>query len=133
MPVPSRPKMVIRVALLLALAAGCGKELVSGDLPPEIALRSDTPYISGRIVAREEGESGAALVRVEAPAGSEARVPLADVAVGPGTTVLHRDGRRATAADLRIGRMVTVWANGAELRKSPPQVTGGAVLIERWP
>ena len=118
------------LAALPLLAAGCESEAVAGiPLPLALAVRSDLPYVEGRIAAREEG--AVLRVLVQAPARSERRVTAAYVTVPDGATLLWRDGSVATAADLRVGRAVVVWADGAELRSSPPQVAADAVLLER--
>jgi hypothetical protein len=115
--------------LVVAALAGCAGDAVSG-LPSELAVRSDVPYVTGIVVAR--GLDGAnPRIRVRDEPGSTARVKEALVSVGPGVTLLWRDGRHASAANLLPGRRVIVWARGPELQSLPPQVLADAILLER--
>ena len=129
---PTGHPIARRLLLLLPLvAAGCADDApVAPSLPIALAVRSDLPYVEGRIAAREEGAVLRVLVQAP-PWQRDQRVPAAYVTVPDGATLVWRDGSAATAADLRVGRSVVVWANGAELRSSPPQVAAGAVLLER--
>jgi hypothetical protein len=102
-------------------------------LPLALVVRSDTPYITGTIVRRDD-DRASVRVRVRAPDGtsvSAARVPEAVVTVHPDSLLVFRDGRAAAPAELIVGRTVVVWVRGPELRSLPPQVTGSAVLVER--
>ena len=125
------------LAGLVAGALACSPSAVAPDratLPLALAVRSDTPYVSGTITDRTVEASGTVRVRVRAPAGAgvaEARVPEADVRVHADSVLVWRDGRPARPADLGVGRVVVVWVRGPELRSMPPQVTGSAILVER--
>lgn len=131
LPLVLRPLVLLPLALLPLVAAGCADDApVAPTLPFALAVRSDLPYVEGRIAAREEGAVLRLLVQAS-PWRPDQRVPAAYVTVPDGATLLWRDGRAATAADLRVGRAVVVWASGAELRSSPPQVAADAVLLER--
>lgn len=142
---PTRSPLAAPSALAAALAtllAACGSaaEPEAGAAPsPEalpfaFAARSDTPYVTGRVVAREERAGAPVRIRVQARAGvepSQARVPEAVVAVHPDSLLRWRDGSAARPADLAVGRAVVVWVRGPEMRSLPPQVTGSAILVER--
>ena len=124
-------------ALLPIALAACGGGAPAtepGMLPFALAVRSDTPYITGTVVSREVARDGAVRVLVRAAAGAEpsqSRVPEADVRVHADSALLWRDGRAARPSDLTVGRGVVVWVRGPEMRSMPPQVTGSAILVER--
>jgi hypothetical protein len=131
------------VAALVVLAAvtGCSpspstEPASDADqlLPSALVVRSDTPYITGAVVGRDEGGRGALRVRVRAPDSasvSASRVPEAVVTIHPDSLLVFRDGRAASADELTVGRTIAVWVRGPELRSLPPQVTGSAILVER--
>jgi hypothetical protein len=127
-----RSALVLAGVLLAAVAACRPASGVESDdrLPPEFTVRSDVPYVRGTIRAREDA-AGALRLRVEDAPGSTARVTAAFVTVLPEAVLRYRDGRRATPADLRVGRVVTVWVTGPELRSSPPQVSANGIIVER--
>lgn len=130
MPRPPLPLRPLLAAVLLAAAPACGqRELVPTGLPPEFALRSDTPYVRGTIVAREESPAGTLRVRVRDRAGSDWRVTEAIVTVLADAVLRWPDGRVATRADLTVGRPVLVWSTGPELESFPPQVASKAILV----
>jgi hypothetical protein len=132
-----RRSAVVARLLPLAAAAACGGSApatASDALPFALAVRSDTPYITGAVTSRADAATGVLRVRVRAREGAEpsqARVVEADVTVHPDSALLWRDGRAARPADLTVGRAVTVWVRGPELRSMPPQVTGSAILVDR--
>ena len=123
------------LAALLALPAACSSsardEIVPTGLPAEFMVRSDVPYVRGTIVERWTGGDGAVRIQVRDEPGSQWRVTEAVVTVLPEATLRWSDGRVATAAELTKGRAVMVWATGAELRSSPPQVASNAILLGR--
>jgi hypothetical protein len=118
---------------LLAAGACRGGAATAAEsmLPGPLMLRSDTPFIGGTIVTREDDRAGGVQLLVRAPSGSDARVPEARVSVRPDSLLLWRDARAATVADLRVGRTVIVWVRGPAIGAPPPFVTASAVLVER--
>jgi len=140
-----RAAVVARLLPLAVAAAACGGDApaTASDAPPDgmptglpfaLAVRSDTPYITGTVTSRAVSATGTLRVRVRARDGAEpsqARVGEADVTVHPDSALVWRDGRAARPSDLTVGRAVVVWVRGPELRSMPPQVTGSAILVER--
>ena len=125
------PSPSLLLAALLSLAACDRSSTVAGTtLPPGFSERSDVPYISGSIVERTD-VNGVTTLLVRVPRGTTARVPEARVTVGSPVIVKWTDGRAASPRELRVGRRVTVWVTGAELRSLPPQVTGNGFLLTR--
>jgi hypothetical protein len=131
----------VAALVLLAAVAGCSpspstEPASEADqlLPSALVVRSDTPYITGAIVSRDEDGRGSLRVRVRAPDSasvSASRVPEAVVTVHPDSLLVFREGRAASADELTVGRTIVVWVRGPELRSLPPQVTGSAILVER--
>ena len=130
----------LRRALPLLAAAACSPaapaaapDLALEALPPTLALRSDSPYVTGTIVRRDEADGAPRLLvrSAEGASVSASRVPEAVVRVHPDSLLTSRDGRAAPAGELTVGRVVTVWVRGPELRSLPPQVTASAILVER--
>jgi len=130
-----RAAVVARLLPLAAAACGGSAPATASDaLPFALAVRSDTPYITGAVTSRGDAAAGVLRVRVRAREGAEpsqARVVEADVTVHPDSALLWRDGRPARTSDLTVGRAVVVWVRGPELRSMPPQVTASAILVER--
>jgi hypothetical protein len=100
-------------------------------------LPASPAYITGTVVERGSrlGREPSVLV------ATDPRDPVAEprdgdgnrsahVVLGAGVMVVHRDGRRAGADDVRPGRVVTAWVGPAELRSLPPVVTGRVLVIE---
>ena len=125
-------------SLLVASAAwsamvGCGGSVtdVPTDLPAQLALRSDTPYIIGTIIKREVVTGGVVRLLVRAGDSDFSRVSQALVTVRHDALLLWPDGSAASLDALRLGRHVMVFTNGPELRSLPPQVSGDAILLVR--
>jgi hypothetical protein len=130
-----RPSTMRRLGAVLLLAA-CRPAASAPEpdaLPLAIAVRSDSPYVSGPIVERSVEASGMVrlLVRARSTDDGTSRQPAAVVRVDPDSLLVWSDGRAARPADLTVGRAVKVWVRGPELRSLPPQVTGSAILVER--
>lgn len=134
------PRSLLIVALLAGGVVACGDATApwSGS---QVNLASIVPnesaYITGVVVERGSrlGREPSVLV------ATNPRNSLADptdgrgdrsahVVLGPEVTVVHRDGRRAAADDLRPGRVVTAWVGPTELRSLPPVVFGRVLVIE---
>ena len=125
----------LRLALLplLVAAAACRRDPApapASALPPEFArVAASTPYVRG-VVVEEVGAPGSARFLVRGAAGA-GRHEAAIVRVDPDSLLRWSDGTRASVADVRVGRSLSVWVNGPETRSLPPQVTGSAILIDR--
>ena len=137
---PFRFPVACSVALGIALSAGCTRTTTNAvdntaadpaddELPSQVAVRSDVPYIRGPITSRSS-ESGRFRVLVKAAPKTANGEPAAWV-FPTGATLVWRDGSPATVADLRQGRKVVVWITGPVLESLPPQATASAILIDR--
>jgi hypothetical protein len=116
--------------VLLVSGAACGREPVSA-LPLEFQIRSDVPYVRGVIVEKRSTDTGGTTIHVRHQGGDPAMVTDAIVSLPDKLLLRWEDGAPAAPADLRLGRRVTVWVTGPELRSLPPQVTGSAILLAR--
>ncbi len=128
-----RPRAARLLGAALLLAACRSAAAPPEALPFALAVRSDTPYVSGPIAERSVEASGSVrvLVRARRTDDGSSRQPAALVRVDPDSLLLWADGRAARPADLTVGRAVTVWVRGPESRSLPPQVTGSAILVVR--
>ena len=127
-----RPLHLLALLLIALLPlVGCSSSPTRAEdaLPMEFAVRSDRPYIRGRIVEREELPAGDLRLRVRVPEGVEAKTPEAIITVLPNAILRWADGDVATRAQLVVGRMVTVWVTGPELRSLPPQVGANGLML----
>ena len=123
-------KNLLLLAAIAASLAACGSPTdAGGGLPPLLAMRDDAPYITGRITNRWTHHNGALRLLVEAPDPEAVRTGAAVVTVDDDAVVLRSDGSGAGPGSLQVGRVVTVWVTGGELRSLPPQVRGTAFLL----
>lgn len=124
---------LLGAALLLTACRSSATPPESEALPFAIAVRSDSPYVTGPIAERSVEASGTVrmLVRARSTEDGSSRQPAAVVRVDPDSLLLWADGRAARPADLTVGREVKVWVRGPESRSLPPQVTGSAILVLR--
>ncbi|GLC23522.1 hypothetical protein [Roseisolibacter agri] len=124
---------LLGAALLLTACRSSATPPEAEMLPFALAVRSDTPYVSGAIAERSVSPQGAVavLVRARSTTDGTSRQPAALVRVDPDSLLLWADGRAARPADLTVGREVKVWVRGPESRSLPPQVTGSAILVVR--
>jgi hypothetical protein len=138
-------RSVVASALVVAGALAC-RSATAPTPGARVDLASVLPatpaYITGTVV-----EHGSRLGdgRPSVLLATDPRDPVADpidvagnsnpnrsahVVLGAGVRVVHRDGRRANAGDLRPGRVVTAWVGPTELRSLPPVVLGRVLVIE---
>jgi hypothetical protein len=122
---------VLLVALLSLTACGGSATDPDEGLPPEFAIRSDVPYIRGPIVERTTLPGGELRIRVRVRSGVEARTPEAIATVLPNAIIRWANGDHGSRSDLRVGRVVTVWITGPELRSKPPQVSANGLILHR--
>lgn len=126
--VPS-PVGVLLLALLSLSACGGSPPAPNGPVPMESAVRGDDPYIRGAITERSVLGDGTLRIRVEVRPGVEARTPAALVTILPEAVIRWSNGDHATSAELQVGREVTVWVMGPELRSMPPQVSARGLVL----
>lgn len=108
-------------------APACGNG--TAPLPELLAARPDVPYIEGLITQRlDQGSTVRILVEAS---DRDARTPAAVVTVPADAMILRPDGAPVESAALTVGRAVTVWATGPEMRSLPPQVSAAAILVRR--
>ena len=121
--------LLLPIAIAVSLTA-CGSPTdTDGGLPLLLAMRDDAPYITGRISERWTDHKGAVRLLVEAPDPEAVRIGAAVVTIYHDAMVLRPDGSNAGRGSLQVGRDVTVWTTGVELRSLPPQVKGNAFLL----
>jgi hypothetical protein len=116
----------ILLLVLIATLGGCQNALLlPGSAPDEPA------YINGTIVSRDDRfENQRSALVVAEPTNPEDR-RRAHVLLEGSPTIRWRDRRAASLADLRSGRVVSVWVTGPELRSYPPIVSAHTIIIER--
>ena len=129
-PLPRAFRALLPTVLLVA-AVACSGDPVSA-LPVEFQARSDVPLVRGTIVERSARDPEHIHIRVKDETGDPTRVSQADVSVSHDVLLRWRDGSRATAADLRVGRRVVVWATWPPNDQYPSTAVGQAILLERW-
>jgi hypothetical protein len=123
---PARPISGLRravrgVGLLAVLTSpGCRESPVAPPVPREPA------FLSGRIT--QVGQPWGYLV--EGTPGTSYQVDKAYFTVGGTATLVRRDGRPASAAELSVGRTVSLWITGVILESYPVQVEARAVVLE---
>lgn len=110
-------RAAVLAAALGAAAAGCVGPATAPDEPP---------FIRGTIT-RVGPDRG---FLVEGEPGPGHREDKAYVRAGAGAALLRRGGGRASAADLAVGRVVSVWITGVVLESYPVQVQARAVVLE---
>lgn len=115
---PVRPAARAGVLALLTLG-GCGGLATAPGVPAEPA------FIRGPIT--RVGDSWGYLV--EGTPGAGHREDRAYFTVG-GATILRRGGGQARAADLAVGRVVSLWITGPVRLSNPPQVDARVVVLE---
>lgn len=112
--------------VLIATLGGCQNALLLPNSAPD-----EPAYIRGTIVSRDDRfeKQRSAFVAAE-PTNPEDR-RRAHMLLEGSPTLLWRDGRAASLADLRPGRVVSVWVTGPELRSYPRVVSAHTIIIER--
>jgi hypothetical protein len=107
--------LVLVVVAISAFAAACGGAAST-------APGSSPPFATGTITQIDS--TGA--YRLESAAGTSPPVVLFRLTAT--TSIARDDGRPVTAADLQLGRMVSVWADGT-VTGTPPKLNALRVLI----
>jgi|GEM_PF-7019832 len=116
----------IFLLILGAVLGGCQDALLLSD-----AASDESAYITGTIISRDDrfADQRSALVAADPSNYDDPR--RAHVLLEGSPTVLWRDGRTAYLSDLRLGRLISVWVTGPELRSYPPVVGAQTIVIER--
>ena len=112
----------------LILFGACERNATIAESVVDLAvvLPANAPYIIGTI-----GSVDVARARVLVERSPGVLESGALVGVHSAQPIFWRDGRRGSLENLQVGRVVTVWVSGAELRSLPPQVSASAIVIER--
>lgn len=117
---------VVRAAMVAALVisavAGCGRD----DTTSPAAAFDEPFFIRGRIT--QVGAPWGNLVTGEP--GTSYQVDKAYFRTSDETELRHADGSAASAADLRVGRTITLWITGPIMESYPVQVSASRVVIE---
>jgi hypothetical protein len=119
-----RRTVVARLVTTFVLAiplAGCRRETT--DPAPAAALINEPFFITGTITDASHPWG----YRVQGEPGTSYRATDVVFSVGDSTVIQHADGSAATAAELTVGRAMSLWITGAIAESFPPQV--GARLI----
>ncbi len=121
-------RAVFLCTTLLTLGA-CERATTTTAEPINLAavLPATAPYITGTI-GSVNAMPGFRLLVERTPGMIESG---ALVGTPSNLPVYWRNGRRASNQELQVGRVITVWVSGAELRSLPPQVSASAIVIER--
>lgn len=115
------------VAALLIFGACERSRATTEVVDLSVVLPVNAAYITGTIGSVDRA-AGTRLLVERTPG---IRETSALVATTPTLPVYWRSGRRASTKDLQVGRVITVWTSGAELRSLPPQVGANSIVIER--
>jgi len=120
----------VRLVLGAVLLAGCSGAPAgpSAEALPDakLGVPAAAPSLIGVVVGVEAGPR---VLLEHRPVRPECqRQALA--AVGSETRVVWRDGRGASADDLRVGQQVSAWFGETELRSCPVQVYAKAIILE---
>ena len=114
--------LVFVTALSLTLAiVGCRRDTTEPNL--FAALTTEPFFITGAIT--ETGNAWG--YRVKGQPGTDYSVTDVYFSISDETAIRHLDGSIASAAELVVGRPITLWITGAIAESLPPQV--GARLI----
>jgi hypothetical protein len=111
-------------ALLISALAGCRRESITD--PRVAAFVSEPFFIRGAIT--QVGAPGGFLV--EGEPGTSYRIDKAYFRVSAETQFLRSDGSAASAADLKVGRNITLWITGIIRESYPVQVDALRILVE---
>jgi len=103
---------------------GCHRETETTD--PAAALTNEPFFITGSIT--QTGHPWGYLVRGEP--GTSYRVNEVFFTVNANTLIRRADGSPATAADLTVGRAISLWITGAIAESLPPQVRARLIALK---
>jgi hypothetical protein len=122
-----RVRIVAGIASALigaAALAACGNDPAA---PGSLAARANEPFFIRGAIA-ETGHPWGTLVRGEG--SSRYPVTAAFFTIQPATVIERVDGSPASAADLAVGKRITVWITGAIAESLPPQVGARLIVID---
>jgi hypothetical protein len=116
--------LAVTLAVLTGSAAltSCRDATATGPA----AAMNEPFFIRGAIA--ETGKPWGTLVRGE----GSARYPVTSAyfTVGAATLIQHADGSAASAAELTVGKQITVWSTGVVLESLPPQIGARLIVVE---
>ena len=121
-----------RRSILRSLVASLGVVLTVGACqrdttrPNAAALSKEPFFISGAIT--EAGHPWG--YRVKGEPGTSYGVTEAYFKLVPNTAVQRADGTPATAADLTVGRAISLWITGPIAESFPVQVTAQLIVLK---
>lgn len=120
-------RFVVRAALTVVVGlgaiGGCRSDVASG---PKATLAAGPYFIRGEIT--QAGQPWGTLVRGEP--GTSYRVTEAFFRTTSETLIHHANGAAATAADLTVGKKISLWISGIILESYPVQVQATEIVIE---
>lgn len=130
-----RPLITIGTAFTIAAVGIVACRSATAPAPSANAdlaaiLPTTAPYITGTVVDRGDRAGQDPWILVASDPSDPMTGKSAYVDLGKDVMVVHRDGRRASVADLQPGRVVTAWVGPVERRSLPPQVSGRVLVIE---
>jgi hypothetical protein len=118
---------IVRASLAVFLGigalAGCRSAAASGPKP---ALATGPYFIRGEIT--QAGQAWGTLVRGEP--GTSYRVTEAFFRTSSETLIRHANGSAATAADLVVGKKISLWITGIIMESYPVQVEATEIVVE---
>ena len=110
-------------ALVISAVAGCSR---NDTTSPAAAVLNEPFFIRGRIT--QVGAPWGNLVTGDS--GTKNQVDKAYFRTTDDTEYRYADGSVASAADLRVGRTITLWITGPVMESYPVQVSASRVVIE---
>ena len=116
-------RAMMAAALVISAAIGCRR---NDTTSPAAAALTEPFFIRGRIT--QVGAPWGNLVTGDS--GTKNQVDKAYFRTSAETEYRYADGGVASAADLRVGRRITLWITGPVMESYPVQVTASRVVIE---
>ena len=113
----------LAVVVGIGVLAGCRSDSASG---PTATLATGPYFIRGEIA--QAGQAWGALVKGEP--GTSYRVNEAFFRTSSATLIHHASGAAATAADLTVGKKISLWITGIIMESYPVQVEATEIVIE---
>lgn len=129
-----RPVLHLTLALLAGVV-GCDSPTAPIPAAERIDLAAILPagpaYIRGQVVSRDAEWPGGPSALIAVNPRDLTAAPSAYVMLTSDPTVVWRDGRVASVAEVRPGRVVSAWIVGGVLLSQPAVAAGHVLVIER--
>jgi len=116
-------RAAMAAALVIGTVAGCTRDDTTS---PAAGLFDEPFFIRGRIT--QLGAPWGNLVAGEP--GTNYQVDKAYFRTSAETEFRRADGSAGSAADLRVGRTITLWITGPIMESYPVQVSASRIVIE---